>query len=738
MKKRAKMKLTDNEKRDIVRLIEEGKNLPEKYRFLLFGDKRQVEITWNNKTNNVSNLSLPFQIIEQVDEPRNENIKLLQSSFDFATGRQNAGWSNKLIWGDNKYILSSIKNGPLRNEIEKEGGIKLIYIDPPFSKGQDYTIDVAIGDGEVFNKEPSVIENFAYRNTWNREGNSFLQMLYERIFLMKELLKSDGVLVLRIDFQWGHYVKGILDEIFGFNNFRNEIIINRTKKNVTKNTKQLTLLSDVESLYVYSKSDEFEYINTEKKLKEKRESYWRATDDSAGVSGSPSRIVEGKTFYARKGCHFKFSQERMNQLFKEKKLRINKNTNKVQYQVEESNTTTIGTDWTDIPGYSFSTGYPTENSYQLLERVIKACTNENDLVCDFFNGSGTTAHVSEKLNRKWIATDIGKFSIHVTKKRLINTQRELKEEGKNWRAFEMLNLGKYQREYYVYDGLTERDEIKLLDKKRKEDAFNKLILEAYKAEKVDNFLTLRGKKGNTFISIGPINQSLSRNHVEEVIKECLKNNITNVDILGFEYEMGLFPSVQEDAKLQGLRLNYKQIPMDIFDEQAVAKGKVIFFDVAAIEFKPIIKKNFLSVELTDFAVFYNENNLGIDEELKNGNSKIIAEAGNIIRITKNKDDTITREVLTKNWYDWIDYWSVDFDFESKPEILKFKKDDKIEEFWSGNYIFENEWQSFRTKNNKSIELISSKIEIKKDKTKVAVKVVDIFGNDTMKVIEVKF
>ena len=143
------MKLSDNEKRDIVNIIENNKDLPEKYRFLLFGDKRQVEITWNNKKNDTSNLSLPFQVIEQVDEPRNENIKLLQSSFDFATGRQNAGWSNKLIWGDNKYILSSIKNGPLRNEIEKEGGIKLIYIDPPFSKGQDYTIDVAIGDGEV-------------------------------------------------------------------------------------------------------------------------------------------------------------------------------------------------------------------------------------------------------------------------------------------------------------------------------------------------------------------------------------------------------------------------------------------------------------------------------------------------------------------------------------------------------------------------------------------------------------
>ena len=497
------------------------------------------------------------------------------------------------------------------------------------------------------------------------------------------------------------------------------------------------MLSGVESLFVYSKSEKFFYLNTEYNLKEKRESYWRATDDSAGVSGSPTRNVKGKTFYARKGCHFKFSQERMDELYKHGKLRINENTNKVQYLVEASSTGTIDTNWTDIPGYSFSTGYPTENSTQLLERVIRACTNENDIVCDFFNGSGTTANVCENLNRKWLVTDIGKFSIHVTKKRLIDTQRKLKKDGKNWRAFELLNLGKYQRQYYIYDGISERDEVKLLDKKRKEEAFQELILEAFKADKVDGFLTIKGKKGSTFVSIGPINQSLSRNHVEEVIKECIKNNITSVDILGFEYEMGLFPSVQEDAKSQGLRLNYKQIPMDIFDDQAVKKGKVVFFDVAAIEFKPIIKKNFVSIELTDFAVFYNENNIGIDEELKNGNSKIIAEAGNIIRVSKSKEGIIKRDVLTKNWYDWIDYWSVDYDFESKPEIIKFKKNNKVEEVWTGNYIFENEWQSFRTKKNQKIDLLSSKKEIRKNKTKIAVKVVDIFGNDTMKVMEVK-
>ena len=130
-------------------------------------------------------------------------------------------------------------------------------------------------------------------------------------------------------------------------------------------------------------------------------------------------------------------------------------------------------------------------------------------------------------------------------------------------------------------------------KKRKEEAFKELILEAFKAEKVDGFLTLKGKKGSTFVSIGPINHSLSRNHVEEVIKECIKNNITSVDILGFEYEMGLFPTIQEEAKLKGLRLSYKQIPSEIFDKRAVDKGHVTFHDIAHIDFKFHVKKNIL-------------------------------------------------------------------------------------------------------------------------------------------------
>ena len=136
------MNLTDNEIRDINRYLEEGKPLPENYRFLLFEDKREVELVWNGKTNDVCNVVLPFQVIEQVDEPRAEkNVNFQKTLFDIDyRGRQQKGWTNKLIWGDNKLILSSLKNGPMRQEIEKQGGLKLIYIDPLYRTMKCHTL----------------------------------------------------------------------------------------------------------------------------------------------------------------------------------------------------------------------------------------------------------------------------------------------------------------------------------------------------------------------------------------------------------------------------------------------------------------------------------------------------------------------------------------------------------------------------------------------------------------------
>ena len=177
--------LSEAEQRDLFNLIQQGKALPDKYRFILFEDKREVELVWNGKTRDVCTTVLPFQTLEHIDEPRKET-KTQGDLFD-SRGRQMKGWSNKLIWGDNKLILSSLKAGPLRQQIEDAGGLKLIYIDPPFDVGADFSMDIEVG-GETFHKEPNLLEQIAYRDTWGRGADSFIAMIYERLILMRVLM----------------------------------------------------------------------------------------------------------------------------------------------------------------------------------------------------------------------------------------------------------------------------------------------------------------------------------------------------------------------------------------------------------------------------------------------------------------------------------------------------------------------------------------------------------------------
>jgi hypothetical protein len=227
--------------------------------------------------------------------------------------------------------------------------------------------------------------------------------------------------------------------------------------------------------------------------------------------------------------------------------------------------------------------------------------------------------------------------------------------------------------------------------------------------------------------------------VEKVIEECKRIGSTKADVLAFEYEMGLFPNIQEEARKIGVDLSFKYIPRDVLDKRAVASGQVKFHDVAYVEVIAHIKDNKVEIELVDYSVGYQQDSIdSADKQIGKSGIKTVVENGQVIKLEKNKEGIFTRTVLTKHWSDWIDYWSVDFDYESKKEIIRVKNNDTNEwdEIWSGDYVFENEWQSFRTKKDRGIELVSVAMEVMPGRRKIAVKVVDIFGNDTMKIIEV--
>jgi len=750
-------KLTEQEQQEILRYIEADKPLPDKYRFLLFEDKREVELVWNGKTSEVCNIVLPFQVIEQVDEPRAEKPEDTEAQMSFfdERGRQLKGWTNKLIWGDNKLILSSLKNGPLREEIEAQGGLKLICIDPPFDVGADFSMDIEIG-GDTFTKKPNILEEIAYRDTWGKGADSFIAMIYERLVLMRDLLAEDGSIYVHCDWRVNSYMRLALDEVFGKELLINEVIWKRSTSTGLA-SKRCGILHD--TLFSYAKTTSYTFnmqfhAYEEKYLK-------RAKKDENGhlyipiPTGNPG--IRPNLYYEYKGYlphsnGYKWTREKMEDLDRQGRLIFPKEkTGRIQYKqyLDEMEGVKLQDIWTDIPAVNpvakERIDYPTQKPEALLERIIKASSNEGDLVADFFCGSGTMAAVAEKLGRKWIVSDLGKFGIHTTRKRMIGVQRGLKDGGKDYRAFEILNLGKYERQHYIGVNPNLREEEQRKQIEEKEAAFLDLILRAYRAEKVENFACFNGKKAGRLIAVGPVNLPVTRLFVEEIILECRKKHITKVDILGFEFEMGLFPNVLDEARAKGIDIAPKYIPSEVFDKRAVEKNQVVFHDVSFIEVKPIVKNGkkgklpTVAVELTDFSVFYSQDSIANAEAaIKNKGSRIVVEKGQIVKVSKDKSGIVNREVLTKNWTDWIDYWAVDFDFESKREIIRVQNEDngEWEERWTGDFIFENEWQSFRTKKDRSLELKSIFHECAPGRRKIAVKVVDIFGNDTMTIIEV--
>jgi len=745
--------LTEKEQQEVVRYIEADEPLPDKYRFLLFKDKREVELVWNGKTNEVCNIVLPFQVIEQVDEPRAEKDTSFQRTlFDLdPRGRQLKGWTNKLIWGDNKLILSSLKNGPLREEIEAQGGIKLIYIDPPFDVGADFSMDIEIG-GDTFTKKPNILEEIAYRDTWGNGSDSFIAMIYERLILMRDLLAEDGSIYVHCDWRANSHIRLVCDEIFGKDRLINEIVWKR-RSGVLAQSKQFGVVTD--TILFYSKAENYtfsppvskegaqDYVDERFKYVDENGRRYRLSP-IVSPSYSPTLIYEYKGFLPPRNG-WSCSLETMKRWDKEGKLVFPKEkTQRIQRKqyLDEWNGRPIQSLWDSIPPINPQAierlGYATQKPEALLERIIKASSNEGDLVADFFCGSGTTSAVAEKLGRKWIVSDLGKFGIHTTRKRMIGVQRQLKAEGKDYRAFEILNLGKYERQHYIGVNPNLRDEEKQKQIEEKEAAFVDLILRAYRAEKTTGFETFHGKRAGRLVAVGPINMPVTRLFVEEVILECRKKHITRVDILGFEFEMGLFPNILDEARAKGIDIAPKYIPAEVFDKRAVEKNQVVFHDVAAIEVTPKFKGDSVAVELTDFSVFYSQDSMAaVEASLKNKASKIVVESGKIVKVTKDKDGIVRREVLTQHWTDWIDYWAVDFNFESKREIVRVHNPDtkEWEEVWTGDYIFENEWQSFRTKKDRSLELTSVFHECKPGRRKVAVKVVDIFGSDTITIID---
>jgi len=419
-------------------------------------------------------------------------------------------------------------------------------------------------------------------------------------------LADEGSIYVHCDWRVNAYIRIAMDEVFGRDNFLNHIVWKRTPFAGSSKARASKYPTNHDSIFYFSRSERYVF---EQQFAPHSAEYLERFKNPDNDPDGPWQSVSLKTY----------SQETFDRLKSEGKLiaPVREGAGwRYKWYRDETKGKQVEDIWTDInltnPMAEERVGYPTQKPEALLERIIKASSNEGDLVADFFCGSGTTAAVAEKLNRKWIATDLGKFGIHTTRKRLIGVQRELKAADKPFRAFEVLNLGRYERQAYLNVGgrlnATQREQALA----RKESEFRELILRAYKAEPLANDAFFHGKNGARLVVIGPINLPVGRLFVEEVITECRKRGATRTDILAFEFEMGLFPAVLEEARSKGIDLTPKYIPAEVFDKRAVDKGQVVFHDISFVEATPRYAKGksardklTVQIELTDFSVYYN-------------------------------------------------------------------------------------------------------------------------------------
>jgi site-specific DNA-methyltransferase (adenine-specific)/adenine-specific DNA-methyltransferase len=599
-------------------------------------------------------------------------------------------------------------------------------------------------------------------------------MIYERLALLRDLLSDEGSLYVHCDWRVSSFLRLVLDEVFGSSKFVNEIVWRR-KQSQAWSADMFGVTNDALLFYekgerrtfnaIHSRDDE----NTKKYLRERF-----VFDDGDGRKYMKSPLVNPLD---RPNLRYEFhgvkppktgwlySRERMEALLARNELvmptdpsaRIYRKIYEDQYPGQM-----VQNIWLDIPIVNPMAeerlDYPTQKPEALLDRIVRASSNEGDLVADFFCGSGTTAAVAEKLGRKWIATDLGKFAVHTTRKRLIGVQRQLQAEGKPFRAFEILNLGRYERQAYLNVGgrLTGAQKEAALEEKASQ--FRALILRAYKAQPLADTSFFHGQHNGRLVVIGHINLPVGRLFVEEVIVECRKRGASRVDLLAFEFEMGLFPAVLDEARGKGIDLTPKYIPAEVFDKRAVERGQVVFHDISFIEAAPRYDKKdkfSVQIELTDFSVYYTQGALEeAAKALKEGKSQVVCDGGQLYKLAKNKDGVVKRERLTKHWTDWVDYWAVDFNYESRKEVIKRPRSlepeaslagfeppqgalVEYEDWWTGSYLFENEWQSFRTSQSRELELKTAlHVYAQPGRYKVAVKVIDIFGNDTMTLLTV--
>ncbi|MBN1653776.1 MAG: site-specific DNA-methyltransferase [Deltaproteobacteria bacterium] len=649
-------------------------------------------------------LSFPFQVVEVIAEggsAQKQDSTAQLSLFDSRlVNPVESGWRNKLIWGDNLMVEASLRE-------EFAGKIDLIYIDPPFATGVDFSFKAPIGDQGF--KESLSLEQKAYGDRWTSGSKDYCEMMAARLELMRELLSASGSIFVHLDWHFSHLVRVILDEVFGSQCFINEIVVNRgRRKNLQGQFERISSLgAEHDVLLLYAKSLKANYRHVRSRVRARKEqwqSLWR------GNIERPTMQYELLGFEPKHG-QFLWSKERAlravsnYQAFlhsgKEDLLTYWEETGRKlefvamlpgraypQYWLPPKQAGLLGDVWTDIQSYSYTQGYETEKHEELLARVIEMASDPGELVADFFCGSGTTLAVAEKLGRRWIGCDIGNLAIHVTRKRLLDLEfKDIDSKNKRrCRPFEVLCLGKHERAFWLKKTF---DTALYAEEKSGNDAYEKFILKLYRAQPLPSG-RFHGRKDGAVIYVGAVDEPIGFARIEALIAALPSERATELHVLGWEFESELQERLTESfGPARDILVRLVRIPHETMENRVLEAGDLRFFDLA-----------FFHVEL---------------EALKGGKSH------RSLRLTLRDfilpyADFVSDEVKTriKKWSDHVDYWAVDWDFRRG--------------------VFVNRWRSYRTRRSRLLALKTPVYTYDKcGLYEIMVKVVDIFGNDTSRV-----
>ena len=640
-----------------------------------------TELIWDGKYKDGKKvgpvrIALPFQTVETVNETAQER----QLTLDMLIAGRETDWRNRMIWGDKKYVLPSLLP-------EFASQVNLIYIDPPFATGADFSFMTTVPESEEgFTKKPSIIEQKAYRDTWGRGLDSYLQWFYETLVLLRELLAEDGSIYVHCDWRLNSYLRSLLDEVFGGDKYINEIIWRRTSAHSDPQRYGI----NADSILFYSKnlSRTWNHLTTEHdetyiaRFRNIDPDGRRWADDNLSAKG----LSGGGYEYEYKGIKslWRCPIETMKKLDEEGKLHFTKNGGiRLKRYLDENKGIALQCIWDDIPPVNSQAaerlGYATQKPEILLERIIKASSNEGDLVLDCFCGSGTTAAVAEKLGRRWITCDLGRFAIHTTRKRLLSID--------NVKPFIVQNLGKYERQAWQaaeFADPTQRANLQL--------RYRNFILQLYNATPIDGYTWLHGIKGGRLVHVGSVDAPIALGEVKAIVNEFWRvrgkdvgEHSNGIDILGWDFAFDLNETAKQMAADSNIKLTFKKIPREVLEKKAVEQGDVSFYELAALSVEVKQLKKPVEVELCNFFVPPDD----VPEDIKNA---------------------------IKHWSQWIDYWAVDWDY----------RDD----------TFHNQWQTYRTKKEPKILLKAFHEYEAPGNYTIVIKVIDILGNDTTKAVTV--